>query len=401
MFGSSSKAAVEPSDPESVADPARPAGSDETTSLLGKMQQFGDDALKVSKDVSVKAKQFGDDALKVSMEVSKEVSIKTKEFEDEVAVPLLKELSVKTKDFSVKTKQFGDEVVAPLLKDVSVKTMDLSVKAYHNSKKAAISAKEAAIAAANSEEAFKFKRWLRDGPAALKLTCFSACAFSVVVASCEILKGVFGAGRFREVFQPLAVASYALLFALAGCIVEGTSLTALSSWKSGRKLKSRIEYWAKFLQRVWGRGLFYLLISFVQFGQATGWSILAGLGMLSCAVFCFITDYFVSKNLDALSQKLLVVYQAKMGDFSAKEEALQREKLEYVRVVFNKMDTDNSGYLDSAEFGVVVKELGSEFSQDDMQAVFNMLDDDGNGQLSFEEFAKWWFGAKVVNTSFS
>lgn len=300
-----------------------------------------------------------------------------------------------------KVQQFGTHVLddARPQFDAAIRGVkEVSVKAYDGSKKVAISAKEAAIAAASSEEAHRFKRWLRDGPAALKFTCFGACAFSVVVAGSQVLKDTF-AKPF--IFQPLAVALYALIFALAGCLVEGCSLTALASWKSGRKLKSRIEYWAKFLQRVWGRGAFYLLIAFVQFGQGTGWSILAGIGMLCCAVFCFITDYFVSKHLNELSQKLLVSYQSKMGDFSAKEEGLQREKLEYVRVVFNKMDADGSGYLDPSELGVVAKELGSEFSSDEMQAIFNMIDDDGNGQISFEEFAKWWFGATVINTSFS
>ena len=50
---------------------------------------------------------------------------------------------------------------------------------------------------------------------------------------------------------------------------------------------------------------------------------------------------------------------------------------------------------------VVAKDLGAQFSKDEMLAIFNMLDDDGNGQISFEEFARWWFGAKVINSAFA
>ena len=58
-----------------------------------------------------------------------------------------------------------------------------------------------------------------------------------------------------------------------------------------------------------------------------------------------------------------------------------------------------SGCLDIAELTVVAKELGCQFSPNEMTAIFQMLDDDGNGQISFDEFAKWWLGAKVIDMS--
>ena len=40
-------------------------------------------------------------------------------------------------------------------------------------------------------------------------------------------------------------------------------------------------------------------------------------------------------------------------------------------------------------------------TEEDVTYIMSSMDADNNGQISFEEFAKWWFGATVINTSFS
>jgi len=75
---------------------------------------------------------------------------------------------------------------------------------------------------------------------------------------------------------------------------------------------------------------------------------------------------------------------------------MNNEEVEILKSVFNKYDTDKTGYLTPQQFtflisrlGRHVKELkGVEFST--AQAVFGLLDTDGDKRLSFDDFVEWW-----------
>merc|ERR1711871_350710 len=99
-------------------------------------------------------------------------------------------------------------------------------------------------------------------------------------------------------------------------------------------------FWAKFLARVWGRGIFYMFCAVFQFGQGTFFGGVAGLALLIAAAASFITSAWLSKKLNTLSNQLLEAYSSQMSDFQHKDEALQKEKEDYVRAIFNKMDAD-------------------------------------------------------------
>jgi len=251
------------------------------------------------------------------------------------------------------------------------------------------------------EKADKFKRWSKDGPAALKLVCAVSNIFCCVIAVGEILKHWIAREEEEHTFSTIVVACYALFFSFCGLMVEGSSLTWIGQFKFGRKFKSRMDHHCRFLQRVWGRGFLYLFIGFVQWGMYTFWSAIAGISMFVCAVLCFITSYLMAKRMNALTSELLKGYQQDMasGEFQKKYQKIDEEKRAYLKKTFDKMDADKSGFLDKSELGVVCKELGCEFSNEELNAIFMVLDEDGNGELSFDEFANWWFGTRAVNFS--
>lgn len=71
------------------------------------------------------------------------------------------------------------------------------------------------------------------------------------------------------------------------------------------------------------------------------------------------------------------------------------QEIEFLRKVFRKFDTLNTGYLDASQFAKFIKTLSKqipEISVDNTicEAVFAFYDKDNNKRLSFEEIYAWW-----------
>merc|ERR1711988_2007219 len=77
---------------------------------------------------------------------------------------------------------------------------------------------------------------------------------------------------------------------------------------------------------------------------------------------------------------------------------LSREDLDYARTkaIFKKFDANNSGEIDMRELGILVKALGLNMGQDELNNAMVDLDMDKNGAISFEEFWHWFQSAAVV-----
>ena len=61
------------------------------------------------------------------------------------------------------------------------------------------------------------------------------------------------------------------------------------------------------------------------------------------------------------------------------------EKLK-IADLFNKIDADRNGTLDSEEIAYVLRSLGVNMSQQEHRRIMNVLDDDGNGIVVIAEF---------------
>lgn len=58
--------------------------------------------------------------------------------------------------------------------------------------------------------------------------------------------------------------------------------------------------------------------------------------------------------------------------------------------LFNRFDTDKSGFIDEKEFGLILDSLGYDETSEIRSLEFAAIDDDEDGRLSFREFADWW-----------
>jgi len=65
------------------------------------------------------------------------------------------------------------------------------------------------------------------------------------------------------------------------------------------------------------------------------------------------------------------------------EEFMERQR---IRAIFDKLDIDNSGYLDRNEYERMLRHLGCVLNVKASDAIFQQIDSDGSGEISFDEF---------------
>jgi len=60
------------------------------------------------------------------------------------------------------------------------------------------------------------------------------------------------------------------------------------------------------------------------------------------------------------------------------------------RKVFVSCDLNGDGFIDSAEFRVLLEQLDGDVSSAECLLNFEVVDTEGDGYISFKEFVAWW-----------
>ena len=69
---------------------------------------------------------------------------------------------------------------------------------------------------------------------------------------------------------------------------------------------------------------------------------------------------------------------------------ITREGEAEIRDLFNTIDEDGSGTLETNEIAALAIELGCPMSDDEVAAAMADMDTDGGGDVDWEEFLFWW-----------
>ncbi|XP_020899584.1 calmodulin [Exaiptasia diaphana] len=69
-------------------------------------------------------------------------------------------------------------------------------------------------------------------------------------------------------------------------------------------------------------------------------------------------------------------------------EKLSQEQLSEYRDAFEHFDKDSSGTITTRELGAIMRSLGENPTELELQQMINSVDCDGNGLMDFEEFTK-------------
>jgi calmodulin len=73
-------------------------------------------------------------------------------------------------------------------------------------------------------------------------------------------------------------------------------------------------------------------------------------------------------------------------------EKLSKAELQEYKDIFSFFDRDGGGSITSVELGQVMRTLGWDPSEIELQELISQIDQDGNGVITFNEFV--WFSTK-------
>jgi len=65
-------------------------------------------------------------------------------------------------------------------------------------------------------------------------------------------------------------------------------------------------------------------------------------------------------------------------------------QLKELRVLFDGMDVDSSGSIDSKEFGTLLARMGEVYSKEEVDEYLKEFDSNRTGLLEFKEVQRWW-----------
>ena len=77
---------------------------------------------------------------------------------------------------------------------------------------------------------------------------------------------------------------------------------------------------------------------------------------------------------------------------------LQEEKVTECKEVFDLFDKDKDGSITTKELGDVMRALGANPTQAELQEMINEVDQDGSGKIEFKEFLELFARKMKVQT---
>jgi len=65
---------------------------------------------------------------------------------------------------------------------------------------------------------------------------------------------------------------------------------------------------------------------------------------------------------------------------------LSEEQIADLKAAFNSLDKQGKGHISTGDLGTIMKNLGVELTDEELQEMIQSIDQDGNGEIDFEEF---------------
>lgn len=213
-----------------------------------------------------------------------------------------------------------------------------------------------------NEQVGKVRQLAEEGPLSFRVLAFLGGVAMIVTSVLDWVGEIFAFKLLR-----CLISIYTFLFGIVICILEGRTFVPET-----HKYQQKLVGFAKILQYVWGRGLFYFFAGALQFSQMRILDIASGGFMIFVGIVSLIVGNRTAKKLHKLSESI-----------SDEQNLLEK---------FTQFDLDKDDYLEQNDFAELVAEMGLDLDHNELVAAFSTIDADDDQKISFEDFKTWWTG---------
>lgn len=167
------------------------------------------------------------------------------------------------------------------------------------------------------------------------------------------------------------IALYCVIFGIVIVLLEADTITGGGRCPmDGRRLQQCVRFYAKFLEKIWGRGLLYFFVGTLQISNwnLIDW-IVGGFMMFVGAIAC--------------AAGVKVAHDLRKLRVTIKDEKDLKAK-------WKKYDKDGKGYLSLQDLTAFIKNSGITMTQNEVVAAYMAVNRNLDDKLSYQELLEWW-----------
>jgi len=143
-------------------------------------------------------------------------------------------------------------------------------------------------------------------------------------------------------------------------------------------IELKVEYWAKFMTRSWGKALLYCFIASIGIARFTIIWMLLGFYMIFVAVLHYQLSVKAAGKLNEMRQRAMENLEGSWDQ------------------IFSKYDKDRDGCLSMDELNDFASAMGVPLTMSEEQTIIAFLDPNRNGKVQMNDFKEWWTQNKLT-----
>ena len=216
-------------------------------------------------------------------------------------------------------------------------------------------------------ESRRLLKWVANSPTSLRALSFLSGFLMLLGSTFAFIMNLFS-GQFSAFIMSFWLMVFSIIIILVEAKVKAFESFAAPFLRSYFQILSTVE----------GRGYWLIFVGMLAASLITkgGWQNALDFGF---GIFAMLVGIGSVINGKIAKQKLNNFKDKLHGEVN-------------VRVAFQEADVNRNGSLDVEELGVLCQKLGSQMSQNQLEASLRTLDTDNSGGVDYNEFLTWFKG---------
>lgn len=217
-----------------------------------------------------------------------------------------------------------------------------------------------------NETAGKIRKLNAEGPYSFRVLGLLGGIAMIVTNALAVLP------RFLTLnFTGAIIALYCVLFGIMIVLLEADTITGGGKCPiDGRRLQQGVRFYAKFLEKIWGRGLLYFFVGTLQISN---WNLI---------------DWIVGGFMMLVGVMACVAGVKVAHDLRRVRATIKDEK--DLKTKWKKYDKGSKGFWSMDDLSAFIKDSGKNLAQNEVVAAYMAINRSMDDKLSYEELKAWW-----------